>query len=246
MRENGTQSGALAVSVKNLTKTYMQGERRKYVLNSVNLDIYNGEFFVLLGKSGSGKSTLLNLISGIDEADSGHIYIGDIDILGLNERGRTLFRRDNIGIVFQFFNLIPTLTVLENITLPYELRGQKRKEAEERAKTLLERVGLADRSDTFPDRLSGGEQQRVAIARALVHEPKIVLADEPTGNLDEDTGQAVMTLLLELTRDMGRTLIMATHNPEIVPLADRVGRIHGGRLEITMAQKNQRKAPELS
>ncbi len=246
MRENGAQSGALAVSIQELTKTYMQGERRKYVLNSVNLDIHNGEFFVLLGKSGSGKSTLLNLISGIDEADSGHIYIGDIDILALTERGRTLFRRDNIGIVFQFFNLIPTLTVLENITLPYELRGQKRKQAETRAKELLARVGLADRSNAFPDRLSGGEQQRVAIARALVHAPKIVLADEPTGNLDEDTGQDVLALLLELTRDMGRTLIMATHNPEIVPLADRVGRIHSGRLEITMAQKPQREAPKLS
>ncbi|NJL49016.1 MAG: ATP-binding cassette domain-containing protein, partial [Leptolyngbyaceae cyanobacterium SM2_5_2] len=150
----------------------------------------------------------------------------------LDERRQTLFRRDQIGIIFQFFNLIPTLTVIENITLPYELRGRARRESESIARDLLARVGLGDRADTFPDKLSGGEQQRVAIARALVHQPALVLADEPTGNLDEDTGLTVLRLLLELTRDQGRTLVMATHSPEIVPLADRVCRIHDGKLLI--------------
>lgn len=197
----------------------------RHVLNNVDLDIHEGEFFVMLGKSGSGKSTLLNLLSGVDLVDAGAITIQGTDITALTEKQRTLYRRDNIGIIFQFFNLIPTLTVLENITLPLELRGRQRKEAEQRAVELLERVGLADRTETFPDKLSGGEQQRVAIARALVTEPAIVIADEPTGNLDEGTGSSVLALLLELTRDAGRTLIMATHSPEIVPFADRVGRI---------------------
>ncbi len=159
--------------------------------------------------------------------------IGDTDITALNEREQTLFRRDHIGIIFQFFNLIPTLTVLENITLPGELRGEGRKMLETGAMALLERVGLEDRSSAFPDTLSGGEQQRVAIARALAHEPVLVLADEPTGNLDEDTGRNVLNLLLELTREVGKTLVMATHNPEIVPLADRVCRIHEGKLVVT-------------
>lgn len=226
------------VQIRNLTKTYEEGGRARMVLDAVDLEIERGEFLAILGKSGSGKSTLLNLVSGIDKPDPdtvARIIIDGTDIAALDERRQTLFRRDHIGIVFQFFNLIPTLTVLENITLPYELRGKSRRESETLARALLERVGLADRADAFPDKLSGGEQQRIAIARALVHEPLLVLADEPTGNLDEDTGQAVLQLLLELTRDAGKTLIMATHNPEIVPLADRVCRIHEGGLVITRA-----------
>jgi putative ABC transport system ATP-binding protein len=221
------------VKVRNLSKSYEQGGIRRQILESVDLDIHEAEFFVLLGKSGSGKSTLLNLISLIDKADAGQIFVQDTEITALSEREQTLFRRDRIGIVFQFFNLIPTLTVLENINLPQELGGISRKEAEVKANVLLERVGLGNRGDSFPDKLSGGEQQRVAIARALAHEPAVILADEPTGNLDEETGQNVLALLLELTRKAGKTLIMATHNPEIVPLADRVARIQDGRLLIT-------------
>lgn len=222
------------VTLRGISKHYGEQAQARQVLNAVDLDIHEGEFFVMLGKSGSGKSTLLNLIGGIDAPDSGSITIRNTDITTLNEKARTLFRRDNIGIVFQFFNLIPTLTVLENITLPLELRGVARKSAEQQGMALLERVKLADRAATFPDKLSGGEQQRVAIARALVTEPSVVLADEPTGNLDEDTGQMVLALLLELTRDAGKTLIMATHNPEIVPFADRVCRITPeGKLHIT-------------
>jgi len=232
MQTNGALRKPI-LQIHDLTKHYDEGGQARSILNRVNLEIETGEFFVLLGKSGSGKSTLLNLISGIDRADGGQVMIGDTDITALDEKRQTLFRRDHIGIVFQFFNLIPTLTVLENIMLPSELRGDNRRRIEQAARVLLERVGLGDRAETFPDKLSGGEQQRVAIARALVHEPMLVLADEPTGNLDEDTGRNVLNLLLELTRDVGKTLVMATHNPEIIPLADRVCRIHDGKLLVT-------------
>jgi putative ABC transport system ATP-binding protein len=232
MHENGVPRNPI-LQIRDLTKHYEEGGQERSILNRVNLEIETGEFFVLLGKSGSGKSTLLNLISAIDRADGGQVIIGGTDITALDEKRQTLFRRDHIGIIFQFFNLIPTLTVLENIMLPSELRGDNRRQIEQVGRNLLDRVGLGDRADSFPDKLSGGEQQRVAIARALAHEPMLVLADEPTGNLDEDTGRNVLSLLLELTRDVGKTLVMATHNPEIVPLADRVYRIHDGKLVTT-------------
>jgi putative ABC transport system ATP-binding protein len=232
------QAARPAVQIKQLSKHYSEGGRARLILDQVNLEIHEGEFFVLLGKSGSGKSTLLNLISSIDHPDAGRIMIGETEITALGERQQTLFRRDHIGIVFQFFNLIPTLTIIENITLPGELRGETRRTVEKRARVLLERVGLGNRAEDFPDRLSGGEQQRVAIARALAHEPLLVLADEPTGNLDEDTGRNILSLLLELTHDAGKTLIMATHNPDILRLADRVCRIHEGKLLITLKNEN--------
>ena len=209
---------------------FKEGGRYRNVLNNVAGEFVAGEFVVLLGKSGSGKSTLLNLISGIEKPTSGTVTINGVNITGLKERDRTLFRRDHIGFVFQFFNLIPTLTVLENVTLPQELAGRGTGTASGRAEALLARVGLADRLDTFPDKLSGGEQQRVAIARALAHDPLLVLADEPTGNLDEETGELVLNLLLELTRSAQKTLIIATHDPDIVSRADRVFNIHDGRL----------------
>ncbi|MDZ4763264.1 MAG: ABC transporter ATP-binding protein [Chloroflexota bacterium] len=221
-----------AVRLRNLSKVYTEAGRAREIITNVDFDIAAGEFFVLLGKSGSGKSTLLNLISGIDTADSGTVEVNGTDITHLNEKQLTLFRRDQVGIVFQFFNLIPTLTVLENVALPLELAGKSGGGAAA-ARRLLESVGLHGREGAFPDKLSGGEQQRVAIARALVSEPAVVLADEPTGNLDEETGEQILTLLLELTRNQGKTLVMATHNPEIIPLADRVCRIHDGRLFIT-------------
>jgi len=232
-RQSGGASSEALIQIRGVSKAYEEGGRSRKVLDAVDLDIVRGEFFVMLGKSGSGKSTLLNLISGIDHPDSGKISIAGTDITALNEHQQTLFRRDHIGIIFQFFNLIPTLTVLENVTLPCELRGA-RKDVGEQGRALLARVGLANRADAFPDKLSGGEQQRVAIARALIAEPTLVLADEPTGNLDEETGQSVLSLLLELTRYVGKTLLMATHNPEIVPLADRVCRIHDGKLMVTV------------
>ena len=224
--------------ILNLSKSYDEGGRSRRVLDDVSARFYEGEFFVMLGKSGSGKSTLLNMLSAIDSPDSGHVLIEGTDITRLGDTAQTLFRRDNIGIIFQFFNLIPTLTVLENITLPRELRGDGRGQSERRARQLLERVGLDDREDAFPDALSGGEQQRVAIARALAHEPKLLLADEPTGNLDAESGQRIVRLLLELTREARKTLIMATHNPEILPFADRVCRIHAGKLTISAGRSS--------
>src|SRR5260221_2841905 len=223
------------VKLRDLTKQYEEAGTSRIVLHAVNTEIREGEFAVLLGKSGSGKSTLLNLIGGIDVPTAGEVWIKDTCLTCLDERHLTLFRRDHIGFVFQYFTVIPTLTALENVSLPYELRragkkGTDKKEAEKSARNLLERVGLESRMDTYPDKLSGGEQQRVAIARALVHRPLLILADEPTGNLDEDTGQTVLKLLLELTRDAGKTLIMATHSPEVVPYANMVYHISEGKL----------------
>lgn len=218
------------VRISGLTKEFSEGDRYRTVLRALNAEFCRGEFVALLGSSGSGKSTLLNLISGIEVPTSGEVFINDLSITKLSERERTIFRRDHIGFVFQFFNLIPTLTVLENVTLPLELAGRDDQEGKGKALHLLERVGLADRHDTFPERLSGGEQQRVAVARALAHEPLLVLADEPTGNLDEETGGRVLAMLLELTRSSGKTLIMATHNVEVIPAADRIFSIHEGHL----------------
>ncbi len=218
------------IQISGLRKAFREGSQTREVLHGLNITFYQGEFVALFGQSGSGKSTLLNLISGIEQPDAGQIHINGVEMTALRERERTLFRRDHIGFIFQFFNLIPTLTVLENVTLPQELAGKKETAVRPRALELLARVGLAGRRDAFPDKLSGGEQQRVAIARALAHDPMLLLADEPTGNLDEETGALVLALLLELTRAAGKTLIMATHNPEIAHLADRVLRVVDGRL----------------
>ncbi len=224
----------MLVRLDRLSKSYSEAGQSRVVLNQVNQEFYAGEFVCVLGKSGSGKSTLLNLISGIDAPTSGHVFIreGDqeIDLTRLNEHQRTLFRRRHIGIIFQFFNLIPTLTVWENVILPLELthRSESRRDGRNRAETLLEQVGLIERRNTYPDRLSGGEQQRVAIARALVHNPLMLLADEPTGNLDTEIGATVLSLLLEMIRDTGKLLLMATHAPEIANHADRVLHITDG------------------
>jgi len=216
-----------------LTKSYYEGDVRRVVLQNAHAEFQPGEITAILGKSGSGKSTLLNLISGIDAPDSGDILVNNVAINRLSERQRTLFRREHIGFIFQFFNLIPTLTVFENVTLALHLNGGVTAAKAQEVQTLLDRVGLSHRQAAFPDRLSGGEQQRVAILRAIAHNPTLLLADEPTGNLDEDTGQTIMQLLLELTRQANKTLIMATHNPEIIPLADKVYRIKHGELILT-------------
>jgi len=189
-----------------------------------------GELAVLVGRSGSGKSTVLNLMSGIDRPDSGEVIIDGVSLSTLPERERTLFRRDRIGFVFQFFNLIPTLTVEENLLLTLELKGRVRPEQRRAALGLLEEIGLADRAGSFPDRLSGGEQQRVAVARALAHDPLLVLADEPTGNLDLETGLQVLEILDRLTRRAGKTMVMVTHGREVIGLADRVFRMEDCRL----------------
>ena len=215
------------VRLDRVTKDYSEGRELRHVLKEASLEVGEGEFVAIRGRSGSGKSTVLNLVAGIDQPSSGEIYLAGKALSRLGAHERTLLRRDHIGFVFQFFNLIPTLRVLENVLLPAELSG--RDEAR-RAAELLERVGLADRASSFPDRLSGGEQQRVAIARALVLDPRLVLADEPTGNLDDATGATVMGLLDALTRRAGKTLLLATHSREVAALADRVVTIEGGRL----------------
>jgi putative ABC transport system ATP-binding protein len=220
----------VGVRLEQVSKFYEEGGLRINVLHNVTAEFPAGRFTVLLGKSGSGKSTLLNLISGIDTPSSGGIWIGDSPITGLSDHERTVFRRNRIGIVFQFFNLIPTLTVLENVVLPLELIGHSWRVSRQKAIALLERVGLDDRYDFSPDRLSGGEQQRVAIARALVHDPDLVIADEPTGNLDEETGRQVLGLLIGLVQHSGKTVIMATHSADVTPLADEVYSIENRRL----------------
>ncbi|HEX7183234.1 MAG TPA: ABC transporter ATP-binding protein [Thermoanaerobaculia bacterium] len=218
------------IELRDLTKTYEEGDRQRTVLCDASAAIERGELVVLVGRSGSGKSTLLNLLSGIDLPTSGEVVIDGIAISHLSERERTLFRRDRIGFVFQFFNLIPTLTVEENLLLPLELKGKVSPEQRRTALALLDEIGLGDRRDTYPDRLSGGEQQRVAVARALAHDPLLVLADEPTGNLDLETGLQVLEILDRLTRQAGKTMVMVTHSPEVIGLADRVFRVEECRL----------------
>ncbi len=218
------------VNIRGLTKTYQEGERHRVVFCELNASVEREEIIVLLGRSGSGKSTLLNLISGIDLPTAGSITVDEVVLSALSETERTLFRRRNIGFVFQFFNLIPTLTVEENLLLPLELNGALDETGHAFARELLLAVSLADRAQSYPDRLSGGEQQRVAIARALVHKPLLLLADEPTGNLDRDTGQQTLKLLQRLTRDARATLIMVSHSTEAAGLADRVFNIERDRL----------------
>jgi putative ABC transport system ATP-binding protein len=218
------------IRLEGLSKGFEEGGQVRSVLQDASAAFARGESVAILGKSGSGKSTLLNLISGIDRADHGEIWVKGESLTALDEHQRTLFRRRNIGFIFQFFNLIPTLTVWENVILPLELAGVAHGEIRRRAEPLLEAVGLLDRRNTFPDRLSGGEQQRVAIARALVHDPLLVLADEPTGNLDEDTGRQVMALLDRLTRQAGKNLILVTHSQEAAAYADRILTLRDGKL----------------
>jgi putative ABC transport system ATP-binding protein len=219
---------ATLVRLLRVTKDYSEGEAPRHVLKDADLEVAEGEFVAIMGRSGSGKSTVLNLVAGLDEPTSGEVQVGGASLSRLSPRGRTLYRRDHVGFVFQFFHLIPTLSVLENVLLPAELAGGTDSRA--RADELLTRVGLLDRASAFPDRLSGGEQQRVAIARALVRDPRLVLADEPTGNLDDASGADVLDLLEGVTRRTGRTLLLATHSREVAARADRVLAIEGGRL----------------
>ena len=218
------------LALQGITKTYSEGPSEREVLQGLSLTIDRGESVVLMGRSGAGKSTLLNLVSGIDLPTSGQIVVDGTDLTGLSETERTLFRRTNIGFVFQSFNLISTLTVIENVLLPLELAGASLEGARQQAQEVLAHVGLGDRFDSFPDRLSGGEQQRVAVARALAHDPLFVLADEPTGNLDYETGQQVLALLDDLVRETGTTLLVATHDREALDRADRVLHLRGGVL----------------
>ena len=218
------------LSVQELQKNYRSGGGLQTVLEKLSFQVPQGEIAALLGASGSGKTTLLNLLSGIDTPDGGSVHIDGADIHALGEPQRTLFRRRHIGFVFQFFNLIPTLTVGENIALPMELIGTQPRIAQERVEALLDQVGLSRMADRYPETLSGGEQQRTAVARALSHRPKLLLADEPTGNLDEVTGRQVISLLTDLVRDQRTTLVVVTHSHAVADAADRVLHLQNGQL----------------
>jgi len=226
----------IAVELRGVTKRYREGEGEHVVFRDLDLAVARGRITALVGPSGSGKSTLLNLVAGIDLPSAGAVVVDGVDLAALAERERTLFRRERIGVVFQFFNLLPLLTVEENLMLPLELLGRGGGEGRARAGALLARVGLAERRASFPDRLSGGEQQRLAIARALVHRPALVLADEPTGNLDADTAQAVLGLFQDLVSEAGATVLLVTHSRDVAALAHRVLEVMHGRVVERPAQ----------
>ncbi len=223
------------ISLRGICRRFREGEREHLVLDDVSVDIDRGETVALRGRSGAGKSTLLNLVGGIDTPDSGTVTVAGVDLTGLTERDRTLFRRRHIGFIYQAFNLVPTLSVADNIRLVLELNREP--SAEARIAELLDAVGLADRAASFPDVLSGGEQQRVAIARALSHRPSVLLADEPTGNLDDKTAESVLALLDQLVRGFGGTMLIATHSARVAASCDRVFELHNGRLEETSKQQ---------
>jgi putative ABC transport system ATP-binding protein len=209
-----------------VSKIYGDGATELRALDSVSLGIYRGEFVVVLGPSGSGKTTLLNLLGGIDSPSEGRIVVGGDDIGRFSDGELTEYRRRSVGFIFQFFNLIPTLTAMENVELASDLLKEHRE-----PRAVLDEVGLADRIDHFPSELSGGEQQRVAIARALVTDPPLVLCDEPTGNLDEETGKKVLGVMRELGRRRDKTFILVTHNSVIGEMADRIVRLRDGRID---------------
>jgi len=206
------------IQLRGVSKTVMSGERPLTILHPLDLTIRSGQFLAVLGPSGSGKSTLLGLVAGLDAPTGGEIIIDDVDITRLGEDALAKLRGEKIGFVFQFFHLVPSLTAFENILIPMEIA--KRRDASTRAKRLLEEVGLADRGHHYPSQLSGGEQQRVAIARALSNDPPIILADEPTGNLDSTTGKLIMDLLLNVRRTRQTTMMLVTHDPDLASLAD--------------------------
>jgi putative ABC transport system ATP-binding protein len=214
-----------------LTRRYKMGDSFVDALRGVDLAVADQEFVALVGPSGSGKSTLLNLIGGLDRPTSGKVWINSTELSGSDERALTQHRRQHVGFVFQSFNLLPRLTAEENVAIPLMFSGVPEKERLARARGLLEQVGLDARLDHRPTQLSGGEQQRVAIARALVGQPALLLADEPTGNLDTATGAEIMSLLKKLNRERGLTLLVVTHDPEVATFAGRVVRLRDGRVE---------------
>jgi len=216
----------MKITVKNLNKHFLQGKNTINVLNDVNLDIKSGEIIALLGKSGSGKTTMLSMLAGLDRPDHGSIVVDDQDLTSLSEEALCEYRAKKLGIVFQQFHLIPHLTAFENVLLSFEINGHEDKDT---AMKWLEMVGLKDRANHYPSMLSGGEQQRVAIARALSFGPPILLADEPTGNLDVETGKSIIDILFKMVREKKITMILVTHDDELAAKADRIVRLIGGK-----------------
>lgn len=216
------------LEIKNLSKTYKSNNRDLTVLSDINFQIKPGETVSIVGPSGSGKTTLLGLCAGLDQASTGNVKLYGNDLGSLNEDERALIRNQNVGFIFQNFQLIPTLTALENVTIPLELQGAKN--VKQRALELLDRVGLKDRSTHYPNQLSGGEQQRVSLARAFSNEPKLLFADEPTGNLDGDTGDKIEELIFDLNKEKGTTLIIVTHDLELASRTQRVIKLKSGKI----------------
>ncbi|QWV94397.1 ABC transporter ATP-binding protein [Geomonas oryzisoli] len=221
------------VRIRNLTKAYRRGTQLIPVLTGINFDIARGEFVALMGPSGSGKSTLLNLIAGIDSADEGSILVGDVEITRLGESDLARWRAGSVGFIFQFYNLIPVLTAFENVELPLLLTHLNRRERREHVEAVLNVVGLADRMDHYPSQLSGGQQQRVAIARAIVTDPEILVADEPTGDLDRASAEEILQLMDRLVREFGKTVIMVTHDPRAAEKAHLIRHLEKGELSVT-------------
>jgi putative ABC transport system ATP-binding protein len=221
---------SLAIETINLQKNYGAGALSVHALQNINLKINNGDFIAILGSSGSGKTTLLNILGTLDKPTSGKVIVSGKDLSSLNEKAIVDLRRREIGFIFQFYNLMPVLTAFENVELPLLISGVPKKTAQQRAKDLLSAVGLADRANHRPDELSGGQQQRVAIARALVNKPALILADEPTGDLDSATGEQVLNLLLTLSKEQGTTVLTSTHDPSVLNFADRVVRMKDGQI----------------
>jgi putative ABC transport system ATP-binding protein len=219
------------VEIINVSKSYRRGNRTIPVLVDINLNIEEGEFLALMGPSGSGKSTLLNLIAALDQTDSGTIKVGGVDITALSENDLAEWRAVNVGFIFQFYNLIPVLTAFENVELPLLLTGLPRKEREEHVEMALRIVNLAERMDHYPAQLSGGEQQRVAIARAIVTDPVILVADEPTGDLDKVSAREILSLMDRLNRESRKTIIMVTHDPRAAEKAQVIRRLEKGVLD---------------
>ncbi len=224
------------IQIENVSREYGDG-KVVYALDHVSLQIGQGERVAVMGPSGSGKSTLLNLICGLDEPSSGEVKIDGVNIASLNDDARTRLRREKIGMIFQTFNLLPTLTASENVALPLRLNGTSKKEADSRAKMMLDKVGLGARATHRPDEMSGGERQRIAIARALIFQPPVLLADEPTGNLDSKTGEEILALLDNLHREFKTTILMVTHNDEAARHCDRVIRLRDGKVVTDVAAK---------
>lgn len=211
----------MSLKVTNLKKEFVQAGQRIEVLKGVNAEIKKGELVAILGQSGSGKTTLLSLLAGLDSPTSGNVSIDGVELNSLNQDQMTLFRGKNIGIVFQQFHLMPHLSALENVALPLEILGADSKTAKDKARSFLDAVGLSSRMDHFPNQLSGGEAQRVALARALVHEPKLLLADEPSGNLDVETGESVMNLFFDIVKKRNVTAALVTHDQNLAKRCDR-------------------------
>ncbi|MCG8373893.1 MAG: ABC transporter ATP-binding protein [Balneolales bacterium] len=228
------------LQVKDLTRQFKSGSRQLTVVDTINFEIDEGSATAIVGPSGSGKTTLLGLCAGLDRPTSGEVILKGIPLSPLNEDERAKVRNEHVGFVFQTFQLIPTLTAIENVMVPLELRGEATKAVRERAKELLTEVGLGDRTHHYPTQLSGGEQQRVAIARAFINQPKILFADEPTGNLDTETGAHIEELIFDLNKSQQTTLVLVTHDLELAEKCDRIIRIKSGHIESdTLTQKAQ-------